>query len=178
MSANLIGVMVAAPVDPVKFTDEQVEQLRVRNLRLLEPVLKYRDTGELPEGHTEESIKSLSEEAEKAFDFRLDFLCEEVSIPEADGAEVEIETAKIDRILELYRDPAKFLSVVRELEQQYNEELLKADDVAYREFVIDGVRSRVIFAGEMTWGDDPDGVGFKLLRKILDYGLGDLFMLR
>jgi len=45
MSANLIGVMVAAPVDPVKFTDEQVEQLRVRNLRLLEPVLKYRDTG-------------------------------------------------------------------------------------------------------------------------------------
>ena len=101
-----------------------------------------------------------------------------MSIPEADGAEVEIETAKIDRILELYRDPAKFLSVVRELEQQYNEELLKADDVAYREFVIDGVRSRVIFAGEMTWGDDPDGVGFKLLRKILDYGLGDLFMLR
>ena len=54
-------------------------------------------------------------------------------------------------------------ALARFLVRAWNELLPNARDVAFRQMPGDETR-RILFAGDMTWGDAPDGTGYALLR--------------
>jgi hypothetical protein len=60
--------------------------------------------------------------------------------------------AMVDRVVEFWNDPC-------------------ADDVAIR-WISDA--SKVVFAGETTWGDTPSGEGFEIFQSMIDLGIADV----
>lgn len=165
MGMNTVGFMVVAPIEDVALTSEAIEQLRVRNLGYLEPVYAYWHDDVPP---AVEDVEAFLREAEAAFDFKLDEMYEE------HGGQWLEEGG----LLALYRDPVKFEAYVRDLEKRFNEDLPEARDYVRRHLNVDGQPARVIFVGSATWGDEPDGVAYMLLKDILVKGLGELFSLR
>ena len=63
-------------------------------------------------------------------------------------------------------------ALARFLVRAWNELLPNARDVAFRQIPGDETR-RIIFAGDMTWGDEPDGTGYVLLRVMHGCGFAE-----
>ena len=47
---------------------------------------------------------------------------------------------------------------------------LMARDLGYHAFTVNGVAVTLAFAGEMTWGDEPEGYGYETLGRLCDLG--------
>lgn len=42
----------------------------------------------------------------------------------------------------------------------------------------DNPRQRLVFAGEMSWGDEPDGYGYQMLKQALAWGYANVLGIR
>ena len=48
-------------------------------------------------------------------------------------------------------------------------------DLAYDHLVVNGCHVDVYFAGEMSWGDEPEGSGYQLIKTMLRFGVAQAF---
>lgn len=44
-------------------------------------------------------------------------------------------------------------------------------DGTFAEMTVNGVKVRTLFAGEMSWGDEPDGSGYQVLKALGELGI-------
>lgn len=98
--------------------------------------------------------------------YRLNDLC--VNLIEYNQyEEVDDEDSEsIDRILEGIKND------VAQLETD-GLEIPLFRDVNMRYAKIGKKRIEIVFAGELSWGDEPDGLGYKYLKRIVTLGISD-----
>lgn len=83
----------------------------------------------------------------------------------------DVEDLEEDERRELLED---IKADVAELKKEIN---LAYDhlDLAYDHLVVNGCHVDVYFAGEMSWGDEPEGGGYQLIKLMLRTGVASAF---
>lgn len=155
MGVDLIGFIAKGPLDLLNKKQVAVKFLEERNVFLKESVTKLLDFAE------DESADYA--ELFNGDELLLDFLDNCNGSFEDDAQSIEDEL--------IIKDPKKFV-----------EEFI--------DFWFDGARDSmgridpddptkvIVFAGDATWGDEPNGYGYTLLKKIIQTGLDDVFGIR
>jgi hypothetical protein len=173
MGANLIGYMVAGPVaiDPTR-AGELTRQMMARRetlKRIFKQVVEQGEDGLSEADQAAYAAAAATLEGEN---------CELPGEFERNPDESDEEFAgccdeEVDRLLgELGLGDASLPAFVEEFLEFWNGGGSK--DSAGREVQCGGETCRVIFAGEPSWGDEPDGHGYHLLKRAMLSGLSDL----
>lgn len=167
MGMDLVGFLISAPIKR-EITDEMIESHRQRALELVEPVYRYLTDETLPNNKTSADMQAAVKEVEALYADSFQERFEDI------GDELEDST----EILGQLRSPQAFRSQVRALEERLASALAGSRDLAMRELRIDGELRHILFAGEGTWGDEPEGVAYSVIKDIHEFGVAELFDLR
>jgi hypothetical protein len=173
MGANLIGYMVAGPVaiDPTRAGEltRQMMERRETLKRIFKRVVAQGEDGLSDADKTAYAAAAATLDGES---------CELPGEFERNPDESEEDFAaccdeEVERALgELGLNEQTLPAFVTEFVEFWNGR--GSRDSAGRDVQCGGATCRVIFAGEPSWGDEPDGHGYRLLKRATLSGLSDL----
>jgi hypothetical protein len=152
MGANLIGYQTMMPV---KLTKEE-KKIFNNHLDELDTLLKGKDF-----------IKKLAKEKtcddpilKKLYEIAplITSEMENLSFGSEDEEDQEELKDLIDSFIEYIPEARKFINA--------SETNFGGEDTSYRTYTILGRNFYSVFAGEMSWGDEPDGEGYQLLKNL------------
>ena len=173
MGANLIGYMVAGPVaiDPHS-AGELTRQMMARRetvKRIFKQVVEQGEDGLSEADQATYAAAAATLEGENC-ELPGEF---ERNPDESDEAFAACCDEEVERALaELGLSEQTLAAFVTEFVEFWNGR--GSRDSAGREVQCGGETCRVIFAGEPSWGDEPDGHGYHLLKRAMLSGLSDL----
>lgn len=90
---------------------------------------------------------------------KLDESTEEIAVP--------------NEYKEGFESSAEFAEFVKEFVKFWN--FPGARDTNARTFGKGKSKRQIVVSGDMSWGDEPDGYGYQLFRRVFDNELGDFF---
>ncbi len=173
MGADLIGYMMAGPtaIDPARAAElaTQIIEKRATLKRIFARVIEDGEDGLCAEDKAVYAVAAGQLESEG---------CDLPSELERSADESDEEFAaccgeEVDRLLaDLGLGDASLAAFVEEFIEFWNGG--GSRDSAGRDVQCGGETCRVIFAGEPSWGDEPDGHGYRLLKRAALSGLSDL----
>jgi len=152
MGANLIGYLVKGPRTlDVSKQDKAVDRV----LRVLEVCKKYNDWAENP-----------------------DNIGEEYDFSELDGL---VDLADAEEVFDLADIVIGFPATKESAEKIVNDLIYnwppRARDVVCK-IDPDDENQVIVFCGDMSWGDEPEGIGYQMLKDGFMFGVWSLFGVR
>lgn len=148
MGADLVGYMVMGPVDILQENiDQALERLEALKTKATETLKALEKTGELdPEPQPWAAELYGIKIGEYFFDDWLEFL--------EDAADLNPEVL-LNNIIDFWNSGSRD-AVSRIIEDKNGKDV------------------RILFAGDMSWGDEPGGWGYECLRDVHKYGIESL----
>lgn len=146
MGANMIGYQ---SMYPVEFTAKEKKELN-KHLDDVEKLLKTKNLAKFIAEEQDANGKYISQlnNLIPTFTSELDGRC--------------VEEEDMEEFIK------EFLDIIPDARRFIKEPFIEGRDVSSRRYTILGREFESVFAGEMSWGDEPDGGGYSTL-KALDY---------
>jgi hypothetical protein len=178
MSGNMLGLMLAGPcrIDPAR-VPELATGLHDRGLSILSILAR------VTSGNIADLLHSEVTELERINETL-----------ECDGREPILEEIEdLDERQEVLEEIMRFLGFSEQTVDGYETEPLEkfvdsfvgfwngeeyASDTALRDITLGDRDYRIVFAGEMSWGDEPDGTGYRWMRRAIRTGLTNILGLQ
>lgn len=173
MGANLIGYMMAGPtaIDPERAA-QLVKQMMERRATLRRLFASVVEQGEDALSEADKPIYAIA--AGQLEGAGLELPDEFERVPDESDEEFAVCCAdEVDRLLgEMGLNESSIAAFVEEFIGFWNGG--GSRDSVGRDVRCGRETCRVIFAGEQSWGDEPDGYGYGLLKRAALSGLSDL----